>query len=425
MYALRAGRMFDGHQGHGPSTVLIDEGRIVSVHTDSAPPPGEVTDLGDDVTLLPGLIDTHVHLVFDCTFQAVDHVQQATDDELLAQMRTRARAALTAGVTTMRDLGDRRYLSLQLREELAKQVDAGPMLLCAGPPVTSAKGHCWFLGGEVPAPGSVTPDGHGLVDALRAAVAERVDRGVDAIKVMATGGEMTAGTHSHLTQFSLDELRTVVLEAHRHGLPVAAHAHGIAGVANALAAGVDTIEHCSFMSEDSVVRDEALTAGIAESGIIVSATLGAAIGDFPPPPPAILKRLPLLMDHLRRLVTAGAAITIGTDAGIGPQKPHDVLPYGAVQLAELGLGPVTALTAVTSLAARACWVADRKGALRPGHDADLLVVRGDPLTDIRALHDVVAVYRAGVRVSGARVSQPAPSIAVTLDQMTRAAATEA
>ncbi|MGH3738565.1 MAG: amidohydrolase family protein, partial [Micromonosporaceae bacterium] len=343
MYALRAGQLFDGESALGPGTVVVDEGRIVSVS------PGVADDaiyLGDDVTLLPGLIDTHVHLVFDCSPAAADTVQTVSDDELAGQIRARARTALTAGVTTMRDLGDRRFITLPLREELARELAAGPRLLCAGPPVTTAKGHCWFLGGGLPE--------HPDHDQLRAAVAERADRGVDAIKVMATGGEMTPGSHSHLEQFTADELRVLVAAAHDRGLPVAAHAHGAAGIRNALAARVDTIEHCSFMGENGVEAHPDLLAELAASDVIVSTTAGTAPGDHPPPPPRIAALLPHLVEHLREMLGSGLTYTVGSDAGIAPIKPHDVLPYGAVWLADLGVAPAAALAAGTSVAARAC-----------------------------------------------------------------------
>ncbi|MGH3647119.1 MAG: amidohydrolase family protein, partial [Micromonosporaceae bacterium] len=327
MYALRAGQRFDGVAALGPGVVSVDEGRIVNV-TSGSTDGADTIDLGDDVTLLPGLIDTHVHLVFDCSPAAADNVQQVSDEELAAQLRQRTRAALTAGVTTLRDLGDRRFNTLPLRDELAKQLDAGPQLLCSGPPVTSAKGHCWFLGGAVPE--NATPE------QLRAAVAERADRGVDVIKVMATGGEMTPGTYSHVAQFSADELRTLVEAAHERGLPVAAHAHGGEGIRHALAAGVDTIEHCSFIGADGVESDPELIRELADSGVIASVTAGTAPGNHPPPPPRIAALLPLLVEHLRTLLASGVAFTVGTDAGIAPIKPHDVLPYGAVWLTELG-----------------------------------------------------------------------------------------
>ena len=151
--------------------------------------------------------------------------------------------ALAGGITTVRDLGDRNYITLALRDELAGDPTAGPELLVAGPPITTTGGHCWFFGGEVDDPAKV-----------RAAVAERADRGVDAIKVMATGGGLTPGSRRTESQFDRAALDAMVDEAHRRGLPVAAHAHAPAGIADAVDAGVDSVEHCAFLTADGVAR---------------------------------------------------------------------------------------------------------------------------------------------------------------------------
>jgi imidazolonepropionase-like amidohydrolase len=387
MLAVRGGAAFDGVNPvlvERP-LVLIDDGRIIDVQANGTPPPGAaVADLGG-ATLLPGLVDAHVHLVFDASGDPVGALEQLPDEELLGRMRTAARTCLAAGITCVRDLGDRGYLALRLRDELTADPASGPQILAAGPPVTTNRGHCWFLGGEA--------DG---VEGVRAAVRARAERGVDVIKVMATGGEMTPGTHSHEAQYGPDELRAAVDEAHRHGLPVAAHAHGVRGIENAVAAGVDTIEHCSFMTADGVDTRPDLIAAIARAGMVVSATVGFVPGFAPPP--RIAARVPGFVANLRRMRDAGVTVVCGTDAGIGPPKPHNVLPYCVSMLVDCGFPPVAALRAVTSLAAEACRVGERKGRLAPGFDADLLAVDGDPLTDITALRAVAAVFRAGHRV---------------------------
>src|SRR5664280_2633222 len=163
MLALRAGALFDGHNRRGPSDVLIDASRISAVQpTAERADAVEVVDLGSDVTLVPGLVDPHVHLVFDASLDVVSSVQAASDDELDRRMRAAGRMALAGGVTTVRDLGDRNCGTLALRAELAAQPAAGPQVLVAGPPITTVQGHCWFLGGEAPG-----------IDALRSATAER------------------------------------------------------------------------------------------------------------------------------------------------------------------------------------------------------------------------------------------------------------
>lgn len=389
MLAIVAARMFDGWEAElvERPCVLVESGRITAVRSGGAPPPGTATvvDLGT-ATLLPGLVDAHVHLAFDASTDAVGSLAAATDEELLDRMRAAARTALAAGVTTVRDLGDRSYLAVRLRDALAGDPAAGPQVLAAGPPITTTRGHCWFLGGEA--------DG---TAGIRAAVRAHAERGVDVIKVMATGGELTPGTRSHEPQYRTAELRAAAEEAHRYGLPITAHAHAAAGIAGAAAAGFDMVEHCSFLTADGVAADQAVIDAIVRAGVVVSATLGLLPGAPLPPRTAALS--PRLSAVFQRIHAAGATIVCSSDAGIGPHKPHDVLPYAAVHLSEiLGAPGAGVLRAVTSVAARACGLGDRKGRIAAGFDADLLAVDGDPLADLATLRAVTAVFRAGHRV---------------------------
>jgi imidazolonepropionase-like amidohydrolase len=387
MLAIRGARLFDGENDSSieSPTLLVDGASIVAVQSGGDLPSGaELVDLGD-VTLLPGLVDAHLHLAFDASPNPLAKLTSGSDDELLAGMAAAARTVIEAGITTVRDLGDRAYLSLRLRDELAADPMRGPRVLAAGPPITTPRGHCWFLGGEA--------DG---VDGIRAAVREHAERGVDVIKVMASGGELTEGTRSHVPQFSPDELRAAVDEAGRHGLPITAHAHAGEAIANAVAAGVDSIEHCSFMTEDGVEPQTEVIDAIVRSGTVVSATLGVTPGASPPPRIAV--RLAAFADLIRLLKLSGVPIVIGTDGGIGPPKPHNVLPY-AVQAAVdvLGWSTVDTLRSVTSRSAEVCRVGDRKGRLAPGYDADILAVAGDLLEDSAAIFDVRGVWREGQR----------------------------
>jgi imidazolonepropionase-like amidohydrolase len=218
-------------------------------------------------------------------------------------------------------------------------------------------------------------------------VRAHVKAGVDVIKIMATGGHMTHGTNPGRPQYSVQELRAAVDEAHRLNRQLTAHAHGPSGIAAAVEAGVDCIEHCSFRVDGGRAPDSALIARIAERGIVVSPTVGAA-------GPLLESFVPIL-DEMHR---AGVRLVASTDAGISPQRPHDALPHAVAFLARAGLSNAEALAAATSVAAEVCRVGDRKGALRVGLDADLLAVGGDPLRDLAALLDVRAVFRAGRRV---------------------------
>ncbi|MFE0629233.1 amidohydrolase family protein [Streptomyces sp. NPDC058864] len=388
--AIHAGSMFDGFTRSGPATVHVRGDRIVRVdRTGALPADGTpVVDLGPGACLLPGLIDTHTHLAFDASADPVTSLAATSDADLLAQMRAAARAALRAGITTIRDLGDRDYLSLALVEELAEAPEQGPEILAAGPPLTTPGGHCHFFGGEVEG-----------IDALRAAVRERHARGCAVVKIMASGGNMTPGSvPPHASQYGLAELRAVVEEAHRLGLPVAAHAHGVQSIKDALDAGVDSLEHVTFLDADGATYDVGLAEAIVDSGTFASLTLGMAPGVAIDPPKALAAHVQTILRTFGDLHAAGANVVIGSDAGIGLAKPHDVLPHGVGDLVRLGASPVDALICVTSHAARLCRVEGRKGRISAGADADLLAVNGDPVEDPAALLDVRAVFRAGVRV---------------------------
>ncbi|PXY27385.1 amidohydrolase family protein [Prauserella muralis] len=387
---LRPSRLFDGVSSTliEDPVVVVDGSTIVAVDHAARFPVAEHTDVVDlpGATLLPGLIDTHVHLCFDAGPDVVAALAERDDAAVLIAMARAARVALAAGVTTLRDLGDRDYLALALRE--AGHPGPLPTIVAAGPPITTPGGHCHFLGGAASG-----------VDGVRAAVREHAERGVDVIKVMASGGHLTPGSQAHRPQFSPAELRSIVEQAHRFSLPVTAHAHSVGAIADAVAAGVDGLEHASFQGEAGVVpAPEDLVAAIAERRVDVGATLGFAGNDASRVPPPLRAALPLLRENLRRLIDAGAPVVLGTDAGIAPPKPHDVLPFAVVQLTEHGPTPAQALRTVTSRAASVLGLAHRKGRVAPGYDADLLAVDGDPLTDLSTVHRVRAVYARGAAV---------------------------
>ena len=263
-----------------------------------------------------------------------------------------------------------------------------PTIVAAGPPITTPGGHCHYLGG------AAAPTSQGV----RAAVREHADRGVDVIKIMASGGNLTPGSRQDLAQFPPEVLRAAVDEAHRLGLPVTAHAHAVAAIADATAAGVDGMEHVSFWTEEGVDAPGDMIRVIAARQIAVGATLGMVPVPGMAPPPAVAARLPAMIANLRRLCESGAVMVAGTDAGIAPVKPHDVVRYAPAVLCQLGFSPAEALRTITSVAAGVCGLGHRKGRIAPGFDGDVLAVDGDPVADPEALHRIRAVYARGAAV---------------------------
>jgi imidazolonepropionase-like amidohydrolase len=378
--------------------VLADGGRIVAAgplaEVAALAPPGVRRLDHPGATLVPGLVDCHVHLAFDAGADVVATLRASDDATLERQMAGRALALLDAGVTTVRDLGDRNGLAVRLRDAVAAGALPGPRILSATAPITPPGGHCWFLGGE--AAGEA---------ALRERVRANAAAGADVVKVMVTGGHLTpGGAAMNESQFGEADLRAIVDEARRHGLPVAAHAHGTDGIAAAVAAGVDTVEHCTWLGRDGVDVREDVVDALARSGTWVCPALSRNWKGFGPRFGEELTRR--LLGQLALAETAGVRLAAGTDTGIPGAVFGDYV--GALEVyPEVGFAPARVLELATGSAADAVGLGDRTGRLRPGLDADLLVVGGDPLADVTALRDVrLVVARGRVHVPGRDEDRP-------------------
>ena len=393
MHAIRSKHAFDGESFRSPgATVLIDDSLIIGVEPYDFPLPDQCPVTSYDGTLLPGLIEAHTHLVTDSGVSALDRVAGCSNHEIDEVVTRALRDQLAAGVTTVRDLGDRRFCVVQRRDDQPATGACEPTIVASGPPLTSTAGHCHFMGGEV----------SGTAKIIRA-IAERVERGVDIVKVMASGGVNTPGSDVMRTQFTTAELRLVVDRTHAAGLPVTAHAHGTPAVEQAIAVGVDGIEHCSCLTRDGARLPQALAERLVEAGIYVCPTVGRVPGVDPPP--HVQARLAAIgstfEDHLAHVVElqkAGVRFLAGTDAGIGPAKRHGLVPMAVVDLVACGVPATDALASATGLAALAIGLRQRTGRLAVGLDADLLLVDGDPLSDVTALQRLRTVVSRGREV---------------------------
>ncbi|MFF2813563.1 amidohydrolase family protein [Streptomyces sp. NPDC058000] len=406
---LTADRLLLGPGGAtlADAAVLFQDGLITAVgpvdEVVPGAPEGTVRTDFPGATVLPGLIDCHVHLVFDAGDDPLGTLAGQHDHDLLLAMAGRARILLDAGVTTARDLGDRGQLAARLRDAIAAGKVPGPRLLTAGAPVTVTGGHCWMLGGQA--------DG---VEGVRATVRRTLRGGADLIKIMVSGGTLTpGGPPTWQPQFTEEEIRTAVVEARRFGRRVAAHAHATPSVAAAVAAGVDTLEHCTFTapppeaagtpgeSTGPVPTAAELTRVIAERGIAVCPTLHGGLTD--------LMHL-VDQDELARLLrqiadhhAAGVRLIAGTDAGV-PGAAFGRYAESLDWFTRAGLPAEDVLRIATVESARALGLGERTGLLEPGRDADLLVVPGDPREDLTALRHPRAV------VSGGRWHVPAATV---------------
>jgi imidazolonepropionase-like amidohydrolase len=330
-------------------------------------------------TIMPGLIDSHIHLGFDGGPNPAARMRAETDEQQLVLMLRNARDLLGVGVTTARDLGSRAYLAVVVRDAIAAGLARGPRMVVAGPPVTVTGGHCWFMGGEADSE-----------DDLRRIVRTHHKHGADLIKVMATGGFMTTGSAPWYAQFTAAQLALIVAEARRVDMPVAAHAHGLEGMRRAVEAGVTTIEHCSWVTETNERQfDERLAAQMAERGIVVCPTINVNA-------PYVTELTGITVgENVTKMQEVGVRLIAGTDAGIDNTPHHQYAGGLAALVTLLGLRPADVIAMATTEAAVVLGVGAITGRLAPGYEADLIVVDGDPLTDITALARLRRVIARG------------------------------
>ncbi len=382
--------VFDGEAVRRHAGVLVEDGRIAWVGSHRRAPKeagaAETVD-GGGGTVTPGLIDCHVHLCFD---GQPDFVAEADTTEPYAAVKcvANARRHLEAGVTTVRDLGGFGAVVPAVARAIADGRVPGPLVVASGQALTISGGHGWNTFAR-------QVDG---ADEVRRAVREQIRAGARSIKIVATGGVLTPGIGVDFTAFTPEEVEAAVDEAHKWGVPIAAHAIGRGGIANCLRAGVDSIEHGAQM-------DAELARELKARGAFHVPTINALLGivDHPESVPefAVTKGrqiLEMARDSFRRVMRTGGRHACGTDAGT-PHNPHGSAPLEVARMVEWGLSPLKALQAATSNAAELLRV-PQTGSVQEGKAADLVLWPGDPLEDITLLRDPVLVLRAGDRVAG-------------------------
>jgi imidazolonepropionase-like amidohydrolase len=385
---LRAPRMLDGTGARqvADAAVLVEGGRVAYA--------GEAADLPGSAdraeardfpgcTLLPGLVDVHVHLVASAGPDLAADVPRSEAERTLAAVRN-ARRQLDHGVTLVRDLGAPGAEVVAVARAIEAGTVEGPRVVAAGPAVTMTGGHIAYLGRVTDGP-----------EAMRVAVRANLAMGARCIKVVATGGVLTMGIDPREPAYTQAELDALVDEAHRLGMMVAAHAIGEGGVVAALRAGVDSVEHGMFLDEAAV---ELFLATGARYTPTFSAPHGILAG--PSVPDWIKDRArPVAEAHgasFQAAVKAGVPVVAGTDAGT-PDNPHGGVAREVAFMVEAGLDVLLAVRAATAEAADLLGDPDR-GVLRRGAAADVLVADGDVVADVTALRRPAAVFQAGHQV---------------------------
>ena len=389
-------RILDGLGGSRPKgTILIQDDRIAAAGAarDVRVPRGARRVNGRGLTVMPGLIDCHVHLCLGAESDVVAAIATESSQATLLKAAHAARRTIEAGFTTVRDLGFRDHAVFALQQAIASGRAAGPRIIAAGLAICMPGGHARFIGRETAG-----------VDAVRAAVREEIQAGADVIKVIASGGVLTPGTSPDEAQMTVDELRAAVDEASRQGRRVAAHAHGATGMKNALRAGVHSIEHATLMDDEArfMMKQQGVFMVPTLSALATTAACGTGCGI---PASAVDKARHMVKRHERSFTLAkenGLPIALGTDAGT-PFNFHGENAQELERMAGLGMTPMEAIVAATSAAARLLGLERDLGTIEPGKVADLLFVEGDPLRRINLLmrkERLVGVMRSGRFVAG-------------------------
>ena len=407
---IKAARIFDGTGSASTSgnAILLNNRKIVAIA-----PAGELTapdhsnltvkDYGDS-TILPGLVDGHTHMMAPGDGTHGDITGNEQDDVLLMRALQNARTFLHAGVTTARENGAKNKVGFSLKEGIQMGLSEGPEMVISGRPITITGGHFWYCGSEA--------DG---VQGVRAEVRKLVTEGADFIKIMATGGS-TWSSNPLQPSYTVEEMAVIVEEAHRFGKLTAAHCASMQGIKNALDAGVDMIIHCVFEDETGMYEfNEPLaeqlaaakawvnpTLHVVQSGIDLTERIGYDRGWLTNEEQASIdsskKSLETRVESVNKLINMGVRMIAGSDSPWGAYPPGEFIKE-MVALTKAGLTNTEALVTGLSHAAESIAVGHQAGTLAENRPGDVLVVGGDPTSDLNALWDIKDVYKTGIRIS--------------------------
>ena len=400
---LKAARLFDGQSNAvvSPGIVVVSDGKIVSAGTSAEVPAGaEVIDLGD-ATLLPGFIDAHTHLSMMYTTdykQAELNTLQKSIPEQTLDATTNVKVTLMAGFTTVRDVGSAHYMDVGLRNAIRDGIIPGPRMLVSVHAIGTTGGHCDETGYRSGVFGKETGPEEGVAngaDQMRYAVRLAHKYGADVIKTCASGGVLSMADDVDTPQLTQEELNALIDEAHALRRKVAAHAHGSEAAKRAVRAGVDSIEHGSFLD------DEALDM-MKQHGTYYVPTLMAVqglqeqmdAGMYIPPPIRVKAEAATAAIHatFKKAIAKGVKIGLGTDAAV---YPHGRNAEEFHQMVDLGMKPIDALKAGTSADADLLGLADKIGTLEKNKVADVVAVPGNPVENIRQTEHVFFVMKEG------------------------------
>jgi imidazolonepropionase-like amidohydrolase len=390
---IRAGRLLDVKAGRilTDQAIVIEGDKIVSVGAASAAPPDATVINLPDATVLPGLIDAHTHLTFNPRF-GYETLAISVPREALVGAHN-ARITLEAGFTTVRNVGARGYADVALRDAINAGDVPGPRMLVSGPALSITGGHCDndLLPYEYHATDDGVADG---VENVQHRTREIIKYGADLIKVCATGGVLSKGDDPNASQYTLEEMKAIVADAHRLGRKVAAHAHGAQGVIWASEAGVDSVEHGHLMNDAAI-------ATLKKNGTYLVPTLylvdwqrehaaQANLPDYAKQKMEMVSRAGKAA--AKKAFQAGVRIGMGTDAAV---YPHGLNAHELAVYVSLGMTPLEAVQTATINDADLLGWADKIATLEPGKWADIIAVDGDPLRDITTLQHVKFVMKGG------------------------------